>query len=123
MIPIVITLGIFALMAQGQPGAGRRTSASRTTFAILQGTRLLAVLPASTASPSAASSGLASYLAIFFRDQYDIIEGAAPATCTALCVFAGSFARPIGGLLADRFGGIRVLLALLRRHRRRCCWP
>jgi NNP family nitrate/nitrite transporter-like MFS transporter len=29
---------------------------------------------------------------------------------TAACVFAGSFARPIGGFLADRFGGVRTLM-------------
>jgi NNP family nitrate/nitrite transporter-like MFS transporter len=31
---------------------------------------------------------------------------------TALCVFGGSFLRPVGGLLADRHGGIRVLMTL-----------
>ncbi len=30
----------------------------------------------------------------------------------ALCVFAGSFLRPLGGYLADRAGGIRVLSVL-----------
>ena len=28
---------------------------------------------------------------------------------TAACVFAGSLARPIGGALADRTGGVRAL--------------
>jgi NNP family nitrate/nitrite transporter-like MFS transporter len=28
---------------------------------------------------------------------------------TAACVFAGSFLRPVGGALADRFGGVRTL--------------
>jgi len=28
---------------------------------------------------------------------------------TAACVFAGSFIRPVGGALADRFGGVRTL--------------
>lgn len=55
--------------------------------------------------------GLASYLAIFFHDQYGLSKVAA-GDLTAACVFAGSFARPLGGLLADRLGGIRVLLAL-----------
>jgi NNP family nitrate/nitrite transporter-like MFS transporter len=30
----------------------------------------------------------------------------------AACVFAGSFFRPIGGYLSDRFGGVRVLTGL-----------
>lgn len=52
--------------------------------------------------------GLASFLAIFFRDQYAVGTVAA-GDLTALCVFAGSFMRPVGGRLADRYGGMRVL--------------
>ena len=55
--------------------------------------------------------GLASFLAIFFHDQYGLSRVMA-GNFAALCVFAGSFVRPIGGLLADRFGGIKCLLAL-----------
>ena len=55
--------------------------------------------------------GLASFLGIFFHDQYGVGKVAA-GDLTALCVFAGSFMRPIGGLLADRQGGIRVLTVL-----------
>ena len=55
--------------------------------------------------------GLASYLAIYFRDQYGLTKVEA-GDLTALCVFAGSFARPIGGMLADRLGGIRILFVL-----------
>jgi len=52
--------------------------------------------------------GLASFLPIFFHDQYGqdkVMAG----NLTALCVFAGSFVRPVGGYLADRFGGVKVL--------------
>jgi MFS transporter, NNP family, nitrate/nitrite transporter len=52
--------------------------------------------------------GLSSSLTIFFNSEY----GLAPAIAgyfTAACVFAGSFARPVGGALADRFGGVRTL--------------
>lgn len=55
--------------------------------------------------------GLASFLSIFFHDQYGasrIMAG----NLAALCVLAGSFLRPVGGFLADRFGGIRCLLAI-----------
>ena len=55
--------------------------------------------------------GLASFLSIFFRDQYELSRVAA-GTFATLCVVAGSFLRPVGGYLADRFGGIRVLTAL-----------
>ncbi len=55
--------------------------------------------------------GLASFLVIFFHDQYGLAKVMA-GNFTALCVFAGSFLRPVGGYLADRFGGTRMLTAL-----------
>ncbi len=55
--------------------------------------------------------GLASFLVIFFHDQYAVSKVTA-GNLTALCVFAGSFLRPLGGYLSDRFGGARVLTAL-----------
>mgnify|MGYP001610150085 CR=1 FL=1 len=55
--------------------------------------------------------GLASFLSIFFRDQYELSRVAAGSFAT-LCVIAGSFLRPVGGYLADRFGGIRMLVVL-----------
>ena len=55
--------------------------------------------------------GLASSLTIYFNDQY----GMSPVQAgyyTAACVFAGSLVRPLGGMLADRIGGIRTLLVV-----------
>jgi len=52
--------------------------------------------------------GLSSFLPIYFHDKFSL----SPVTagyCTAACVFAGSFARPFGGALADRIGGTRSL--------------
>jgi NNP family nitrate/nitrite transporter-like MFS transporter len=52
--------------------------------------------------------GLAASLTIYFNDQY----GLSPVTAgyfTAACVFAGSLVRPIGGMTADRIGGIKSL--------------
>jgi NNP family nitrate/nitrite transporter-like MFS transporter len=52
--------------------------------------------------------GLASSLTIYFNAEY----GLSPVIAgffTAACVFAGSFIRPVGGALADRFGGVRTL--------------
>jgi len=55
--------------------------------------------------------GLATFLGVFFRGQYGLDKVAA-GDLTAVCVFAGSFMRPVGGALADRHGGSRVLLVL-----------
>ena len=56
--------------------------------------------------------GLASYLSVFFHDQYHMSKVAA-GDFTTIVVICGSFLRPVGGTLADRFGGYRMLLALL----------
>lgn len=55
--------------------------------------------------------GLASFLGIFFYDQYGLSKISA-GHLTALCALAGGLARPIGGYLADRFGGVCVLTIL-----------
>ncbi|MDP2432438.1 MAG: nitrate/nitrite transporter [Pseudomonadota bacterium] len=55
--------------------------------------------------------GMASSLTIYFNDQY----GLPPVTAgyfTAACVFAGSLVRPIGGVVADRIGGVRSLTVM-----------
>jgi NNP family nitrate/nitrite transporter-like MFS transporter len=52
--------------------------------------------------------GLSSFLPIYFHNQYGLSTIAA-GYFTAACVFAGSFARPFGGALADRIGGTRTL--------------
>ncbi len=56
--------------------------------------------------------GLASFLTIFFRDQYHLTK-VQSGDLTTLVVLFGSFLRPVGGTLADRVGGYRMLLAIL----------
>jgi len=56
--------------------------------------------------------GLSSFLPLFFRDQY-ALTGVEAGRLTALCALVGSFVRPVGGALADRYSGIRVLSIVL----------
>lgn len=56
--------------------------------------------------------GLASFLPVFLRDQYRVTPVAA-GYLTALAAVAGSGLRPVGGLIADRIGGVRLLSWLL----------
>ena len=56
--------------------------------------------------------GLASYLSIFFHDQYGLSKVQAGDFTTFVVVFS-SFLRPVGGVLSDRIGGYRMLLTLL----------
>jgi NNP family nitrate/nitrite transporter-like MFS transporter len=52
--------------------------------------------------------GLSSSLTIYFNSEYGL-PAVTAGMFTAACVFAGSFIRPVGGALADRFGGVRTL--------------
>lgn len=52
--------------------------------------------------------GLASSLTIYFNDEYGL-PAVTAGLFTAAAVFAGSFVRPLGGVIADRIGGIRTL--------------
>ena len=56
--------------------------------------------------------GLSSFMPLFLRDQY-VLTPAAAGSITALAAFVGSGIRPIGGYLADRVGGVRLLSAVL----------
>jgi NNP family nitrate/nitrite transporter-like MFS transporter len=52
--------------------------------------------------------GLSSSLTIYFNAEYGL-DPVIAGFFTAACVFAGSFIRPVGGALADRYGGVRTL--------------
>ncbi|MBB3360535.1 MULTISPECIES: NarK/NasA family nitrate transporter [unclassified Novosphingobium] len=55
--------------------------------------------------------GLSSSLPTFYADSFGVTPVIA-GYCTAAAVFMGSLLRPMGGALADRFGGIRTLTAV-----------
>ncbi len=55
--------------------------------------------------------GMTSFLSVFFHDQYHLSKITA-GDLTTLVVLSGSFLRPVGGWLADRVGGFRMLLTL-----------
>lgn len=52
--------------------------------------------------------GLASYYVLYFKSEFGLAPVAA-GDKAALCTLAGALARPIGGAIADRIGGIRSL--------------
>ena len=110
LIPILCTLVAFIIMAKDSPRTPR-------TFGLQHYGRVLGQadtgwFAAMYAVTFGGFVGLGGYLAIFLREQYDLSRVQA-GDLTALCVFAASFARPVGGYLSDRFGGIRLLLVLL----------
>ena len=56
-------------------------------------------------------SGLSSSLTIYFNGEYHL-DPVVAGFFTAACVFAGSLVRPIGGAIADRFGGLSTLVVV-----------
>ena len=56
--------------------------------------------------------GLASFLTLFFHDQYGLAKVQA-GDFTTVAVLCGSFLRPVGGWLSDRLGGYRLLVSVL----------
>ena len=114
LVPLSLTLLVFVLLAKDSPTQPPARSL-RDYGAVLgyADTWWFCLLYAVTFGGFV---GLASFLTIFFKDQYfplDVKTGEIYAGyITTLCVVSGSFLRPVGGHLADRFGGIRVLMLL-----------
>lgn len=109
ILPLLIVLMIFALMAQDAPAAAQ-ASRKPEFFAVMKqwDTALFSLFYAVTFGGFV---GLASFLSILLRDQYGVTKVQA-GDLTTLCVLAGSFLRPVGGILADKLGGIRMLIFL-----------
>lgn len=109
MIPVVLVLITFTLLAKDPPAVAKVTRTSD----------YLEVLK----SPDAwwlcllyfvtfgGFVGMSSFFNTFFVDQYNIPK-ATVGLWTWPFIIAGSFLRPIGGALSDRLGGIRMLTLL-----------
>jgi MFS transporter, NNP family, nitrate/nitrite transporter len=109
MIPLAIAWIVVAALAQDAPGKPRAKTLAEYLAVLRQKDTLWFSLMYSVTFGGFV--GLATFLPIFFHDQYGLDKVSA-GSFAALCVFAGSFVRPIGGYLADRFGGIRILFVL-----------
>ncbi|WPP01654.1 nitrate/nitrite transporter [Pseudomonas sp. HR96] len=106
LIPLVLTLAIFSLLARNAPGRSPAKSVADYLKALKDRDSWWFMFFYSVTFGG--FIGLASALPGYFHDQY----GLSPVTAgyyTAACVFGGSLMRPLGGALADRFGGIRTL--------------
>ncbi len=106
LIPLLTTLGFFMVFAKDSPSqppprplrayADILKSADAWWFAWLYAITFGGFI------------GLASFLNVFFLSQYGLSRVGASGFAT-FCVIAGSALRPLGGHLADRFGGVRIL--------------
>jgi NNP family nitrate/nitrite transporter-like MFS transporter len=109
LIPVLITLVLFAMLAKDSPN--QPAPKGLADYAAVLGLRDTWWFCLFYSVTFGGFVGLASFLNIFFHDQYGLTAVQAGNFAT-LCVISGSFLRPVGGYLADRFGGIRMLTLL-----------
>lgn len=110
MIPLVVVLVAFVLLAKESPNQSKGQPLSNYTRIFRVGDLWWFCLLYSVTFGGFV--GLGSFLPLFFRDQYHVTPVNA-GYLVALIAFVGSGIRPIGGWLADKVGGVRLLSFLL----------
>lgn len=109
LVPLLLTLAVFMICAQDSPRQpAPQPLAAYAEVLRLRDTWWFCLFYAVTFGGFV---GLASFLNVFFLSQYGLTKIQAGNFAT-LCVIAGSCLRPLGGSLADRLGGIRMLTIL-----------
>ena len=109
MIPVIVVWIVFFVLAQNAPGERpvKRWADYASLFKIGD-TFWFCMIYSLTFGGFV---GLASYLSIFFHDQYGLTK-VHSGDFTTLVVLFGSFLRPVGGLMSDKLGGYRMLIVL-----------
>jgi MFS transporter, NNP family, nitrate/nitrite transporter len=104
MLPLLLVLAAFLLIAREAPARAPRAHPLR---AVLAQTDLwwFCLFYSVTFGGYV---GLSSFLPLFLRDQQGLTASRA-GLLTAVAAFVGSGARPLGGWIADRIGGRRLL--------------
>jgi NNP family nitrate/nitrite transporter-like MFS transporter len=109
LMPVALVLAIFYLLAKNSPSMSTpRPWSQYAQLLSLGDTWRLCFLYSLTFG---GFLGLASFLMVFFHDQYHLTKVQA-GDYTTLVVLSGSFLRPVGGWLSDKIGGYRLLLGL-----------
>ncbi|EMT47260.1 MULTISPECIES: nitrate/nitrite transporter [Anoxybacillus] len=109
LIPLIVAFIVFILFAKECPTAVKPTKMSEYTRVMkMKETWLFSFFYSLSFGGFV---GMTSYLTLFFFDQYGVDKVTAGDFVT-LVVFAGSFVRPIGGYLADKYGGMKLLVWL-----------
>ena len=108
-VPLVLALVIFVFAAKDSPTTAAPKPLSAYFALLKQGDAWWFMFFYSVTFGGFV--GLASSLTIYFNDAYGLSPVVA-GYCTAAVVFVGSLVRPMGGLVADRVGGVRALVVL-----------
>lgn len=108
LLPVMLAWLAFFLLAKEPPRA-RTAPGGIATLLAQPDARWLCTFYAVTFGGFV---GLSGYLPILFVDGFGLSKVTA-ASYAGLCASAGSLLRPVGGALADRLGGTRVLVGAL----------
>jgi NNP family nitrate/nitrite transporter-like MFS transporter len=110
MLPILLVLLLFALLAKDSPQKGAIPGWKDFSSVLREAdTAWFCFFYCFTFGGFV---GFASFLTVFFHDQYGLTKVRA-GDFTTIVVLAGSFLRPVGGWFSDKIGGYRLLLILL----------
>lgn len=109
LIPIVVVFIFFTLFAKNSPNRPAPRTLAQYGNAFKQ--RDTWIFCAFYCVTFGGFVGLSNYLTIFFNTQYGL-DPVRAADFTTTAVIAGSFFRPVGGYLSDKFGGTRMLIML-----------
>jgi NNP family nitrate/nitrite transporter-like MFS transporter len=109
LVPLLLTLAVFVIFARDSPR--QPAPQGLASYAAVLRTRDTWWFCLFYAITFGGFVGLASFLNVFFLSQYGLTRIQAGNFAT-VCVAAGSFLRPLGGHLSDRFGGVRMLTTL-----------
>ena len=109
LLPLAAVAVAFQVMARESPGRG--TASIGATWRALRESDLwwFCLFYAVTFGGYV---GLGTFLPLFLRDQF-AVDALTAGRLTAVAALVGSLSRPVGGVLADRVGGVRVLTLAL----------
>ena len=110
MIPLVIVLVTFWFLAKDSPT--RVTQQSLRSYLTALRERELWWFCLFYSVTFGGYVGLSSFMPLLLRDQYQL-PAVTAGYLTALAALAGSGLRPVGGWVADKLGGVRMLSVLL----------
>ena len=108
-IPLAIVLVAFSILAKDSPS--RVAQPSLTSYLGVLRERELWWFCLFYSVTFGGYVGLSSFMPILLRDQYRL-SAVTAGYLTALAALAGSALRPLGGYVADRIGGVRLLSVL-----------
>ena len=109
LIPLAVIAALFFLITKDAPVAPRKQSLA--DFLRVLRERDMIIFSLFYSVTFGGFAGFSSYLSVLLGAQYGLGKIHA-GELAALGVLSGSLLRPLGGLLADRIGGIRMLNVL-----------